>query len=122
MLNLTPNTKIFLCSQPVDMRKSFDGLSGMVHAFFGQNPLCGHMFVFLSRRKDRMKVLFWDLDGFVLYYKRLERGTFSWILDSISSGSNEIDSNDFSLLLSGINPEFKVQKKAPNKLPETIFV
>ena len=75
MLNLTPNTKIFLCSQPVDMRKSFDGLSGMVHAFFGQNPLCGHMFVFLSRRKDRMKVLFWDLDGFVLYYKRLERGS-----------------------------------------------
>lgn len=66
-----------------------------------------------------MKVLFWDLDGFVLYYKRLERGTFSWILDSISSGNNEIDSNDFALLLSGINPELKVHKKAPSKSPET---
>jgi len=121
MLNLTPNTKIFLCSQPVDMRKSFDGLSGIIHSYFGQNPLSGHLFVFLSRRRDRMKVLFWNLDGFVLYYKRLERGTFSWILDSISSDNNEIDSNEFALLLSGLNPERQTSKSL-NELNETCLV
>ena len=78
MLRIPTASKIFLCSKPVDMRKSFDALSGLVETHFGQDAVCGHFFVFFSKTKDRMKVLVWDLDGFVLYYKRLERGTYSW--------------------------------------------
>lgn len=104
MLKLPASTKIYLCSQPIDMRLSFDALSGLVQTQIGQNPLCGHLFVFFSRRRDRMKVLFWHLDGFVLYYKRLERGTFSWLCDTIAGDNPEISSAEFSLLLEGINP------------------
>jgi transposase len=112
MLNLPPSTKIFLCSQPVDMRKSFDALSGMIQEHFGQNPLCGHLFVFFSRQSDRMKILFWDLDGFVLYYKRLESGTFAWRKELERNGHAEIPSSDFSLILAGINPgDIKRQRR-----------
>jgi transposase len=104
MLNLPPSTKIFLCSEPIDMRMSFDGLSGIVTRHFGLNPLCGHLFVFFSRRRNCMKLLFWDLDGYVLYYKRLERGTFSWISDFDLGPEKEILASDFALVLAGINP------------------
>jgi transposase len=67
---------VFLCSQPTDMRKSFDGLQGMVSEYLGQDPLLGHLFLFLNRRRDRVKVLLWDRDGLVIWYKRLEAGTF----------------------------------------------
>lgn len=119
MLNLPPSTKIFLCSDPIDMRVSFDGLSGMVTKHFGLNPLCGHLFVFFSRRRDRMKILFWDLDGFVLYYKRLERGTFSWISDFDLGKEKEILSCDFALVLAGINPrDVKRQKRFQRRTEE----
>ena len=68
--------RIFLCTKPTDMRKSFDGLLGMVHEFLGQDPLSGHLFLFLNRRRDRIKILFWEPDGLVIWYKRLEAGTF----------------------------------------------
>jgi transposase len=109
MLNLPPSTRVYLCNQPVDMRKSYDGLSGLVQTYFGQNPLCGHVFVFLSKRKDHMKVLTWHLDGFVLYCKRLERGTFSW-MDSIGI-DNEISASDFALLLTGLNTTVGQRKR-----------
>ena len=81
MLNIHPPTRVFICSQVIDMRFSFDALSGLVTSHLGMNPISGHIFVFFSRRRDRMKLLFWDSDGFALYYKRLERGTFAWIQD-----------------------------------------
>jgi len=62
MLNINPSTKVFICSQVIDMRFSFDALSGLVTTHFGMNALSGHIFVFFSRRRDRMKLLFWDLD------------------------------------------------------------
>jgi transposase len=68
--------RVFLCSRPTDMRKSFDGLFGMVREFLGQDPLSGHLFLFLNRRRDRVKILFWERDGMVIWYKRLEAGTF----------------------------------------------
>jgi transposase len=112
MLNIPASTKIFLCVQPVDMRLSFDGLSGLVHSHFGMNPLNGHLFVFFSRRRDRMKILVWDIDGFVLYYKRLERGTFSWLDKLELLPGSEILASDFALVLAGINPtEVKRQKR-----------
>ncbi len=113
MLNLPPSTRIFICSQPIDMRIAFDGLSGMVTNHFGANPLCGHLFVFFSRRRDRMKILFWDLDGYVLYYKRLEKGSFSWLSDFDLGPDKEILSSEFALVLAGVNPS---EIKRPRRL------
>lgn len=104
MLNLPPSTRIFICSQPIDMRVAFDGLSGLVTNHFGSNPLCGHLFVFFSRRRDRMKIPFWDLDGYVIYYKRLEKGSFSWLSDFDLGPEKEILSTEFALVLAGISP------------------
>jgi transposase len=104
MLALSPSTRVFICSNPIDMRSSFDSLSGLIQSHFGRNPACGYLFVFFSRRRDRMKVMFWDLDGFALYYKRLERGTFTWVTDLDLDDGGEIQASDFSMILTGINP------------------
>lgn len=94
------------------MRYAFDALSGLVKSHFEMNPLSSHIFVFFSRRRDRMKLLFWDCDGFVLYYKRLERGTYSWVLDLDLEAGGEIQASDFALILAGINPR---PEALPNK-------
>ncbi|HEY9783782.1 MAG TPA: IS66 family insertion sequence element accessory protein TnpB [Candidatus Obscuribacterales bacterium] len=122
MLSLPPSTKIFLCSEPVDMRKSFDALSGLVTTHFGQNPLSGHLFVFFSRRRDCMKILLWDLDGFVLYYKRLESGTVAWLNDFGLGPNCQISSSDFAALLAGINPIKGQRQMRYRRLPETSLV
>ena len=75
------------------------------------------MFVFLSRSRDRMKLLFWDSNGFVLYYKRLERGSFSWIQDLDLDEGGEIQASDFAMVLMGINPvPATKQKRSRNKV------
>lgn len=76
MFVLPPSTRVFLCTLPTDMRKSFDGLAAMTRDLVLQNPLSGHLFVFRNRNGDRLKVLYWDRAGFCLFYKRLEKGTF----------------------------------------------
>ena len=67
---ITGAVRIFVCTKPADMRKSFDGLSGMVQEFLGQDPLSGHLFLFFNKRRDRAKILFWDRDGLLIIYKR----------------------------------------------------
>ncbi len=104
MLNISPSTRVFICSETIDMRFSFDALSGLVTKHFGMSSLSGHVFVFFSRQRDRMKLLFWDLDGFALYYKRLERGTYSWIKDLNLNEGGEIQASDFAMIVTGINP------------------
>lgn len=115
MISIDTDTRVFICSEPVDCRKSFDALSGIVREQFGMNPLSGYLFVFFSRRYDRLKFLAWDADGFVIYYKRLERGTYSWIKELVLNEGGEMDAADFSLILSGINPQPSVirQKRKP---------
>ncbi len=76
MLNLSELVRIYCCTQPTDMRKSFDSLAALVRDWLGHDPLSGHLFVFRSRRGDRVKLLWWDRDGLTLYYRRLEKGTF----------------------------------------------
>lgn len=76
MLSLTGGIRVFVCTQPADMRRSFDGLCGMVENIVQQDPLSGFLFVFRNRNRDRLKILFWDTDGFVIWYKRLEEGTW----------------------------------------------
>ena len=75
-MSLGLNRGIYLYSQPTDMRKGFDGLCGLVRQHFKVPVLSGDLFVFINRRRDKMKLLYWDKDGFVLLYKRLEKGTF----------------------------------------------
>jgi transposase len=76
MLSLSLPGRVFLCMLPTDMRKSFDSLLGLVEQQLGQDPLAGDLFVFRSRRGDRLKLLYWDSDGLAIWYKRLEEGTF----------------------------------------------
>ena len=75
MLSLPELVRIYCCAQPTDMRKSFDSLAALVRDWLGHDPLSGHLFVFRSRRGDRVKLLWWDRDGLTLYYQRLEQGS-----------------------------------------------
>jgi transposase len=101
--------RVFLCTRPTDMRKSFDGLLGLVHEFLGQDPLSGHLFLFLNRRRDRVKILVWDRDGLVIWYKRLEAGTFQKLDPAPRAGpisgsaGLELTATDLTLLLTGID-------------------
>jgi transposase len=78
MLSLSLPGRVFLCTLPTDMRKSFDSLAGLVEQQLGQDPLAGDLFVFRSKRGDRLKLLYWDGDGLAIWYKRLEEGTFAF--------------------------------------------
>jgi transposase len=97
---------VWLATQPVDMRRSFDGLAEHVRAFLGHDPLSGSMFVFRNRSSQRVKILWWDKDGLAIYYKRLEKGTFQF--PAAAPGGEKslaIDSAALMRLLSGLKPE-----------------
>lgn len=100
MLGIASNARIFLFEGSVNMLKSFEGLQALVEQSFEESPTSGAYFVFLNRRKDKMKVLYWDVDGFVIWYKRLEKGSFSSF-----SEKNPMSRRDFLLLLEGIVPK-----------------
>lgn len=101
MLSLPPQVRVFLCTRPVDMRKSFDGLSGLVQEVFEGDLLSGDLFVFLNRRRDRIKILAWDRDGLAIWYKRLEEGCFQ--VPPRPGDSLELDAAELSMLLAGID-------------------
>jgi transposase len=103
MLTLSATTRVFFCTQPVDMRKSFDGLFGLVSAFLGHDPLSGHFFVFRNRQGDRLKVLYWDRDGLAIWYKRLEKGVFRMPAASADASSVELDACQWALILQGVD-------------------
>ena len=101
MLSLPPQVRVFLCTQPTDLRKSFDGLHGLVQEVLRQDPLSGDLFVFLNRRRDRVKVLLWEGDGLALFYKRLESGTFA--LPEAAGDSVTLSSAQLAMLLGGLD-------------------
>ena len=101
MLALSGNARLFLYQTPINMRKSFEGLSAMIEQSFPGELLSGAFFIFLNRHRDHMKVLFWDKDGFVIFYKRLEKGTFAWKWGS----PDALDRRSFFMLLEGITPK-----------------
>ena len=102
MLMLPPAVKIFLCLRTVDMRKSFAGLADIVRSEFGQEPMNGHLFVFVGKRSDRIKILWWDKDGWALFYKRLEKGTFR-LPQYDNVNQVQIPAADLTLMLDGID-------------------
>jgi len=102
MLSLPPSARIFLCTQPTDMRKGFDTLAAMVRDQFGCNPLSGSLFVFAGKGHGRIKLLWWDRDGYAIFYKRLEQGTFKFPRPlNDETVALEIDTTDMMALLSG---------------------
>jgi len=100
VLSLPSAVRIFLCTEPTDMRRGFDRLAEMVRSIIGQDPLSGHLFVFCSRNRDRLKLLYWDRDGLALWYKRLEKGRFAppakWAQDF------RIDPRELAMMLEGL--------------------
>ena len=103
MLALTTATRIYLYRAPCDMRKSFDGLCGLIRSELGEDPLSGSLFVFLNRRRNMVKLLYWDRDGLALWYKRLERGCFR--LPGTSASDGRIDRRQLNMLLEGVVPQ-----------------
>jgi transposase len=102
MLTLATHLRIYLHTRPTDMRKSFDGLSALVRNVFQADPTDGNLFLFLNRRGDRIKMLWWDRDGWALFYKRLEAGTFEVIPAADDAAVLEIDATQLAMLLSGV--------------------
>lgn len=101
MLTMREQTQIYLSAEPTDMRKSIDGLAALVVDVVEQKPQSGHVFIFMNRVHDKVKCLLWDRNGFVLHYKRLERGKFK--LDRSVKGVLEISHDQLSWLLAGLD-------------------
>lgn len=97
------SVRIYLCTAPTDMRKGFDSLAALVRESLGQDPLTGHLFLFVGRHRDRIKILYWDRDGFALWYKRLEEGTFRLPSFKKVGVSVELKASELAMLLAGID-------------------
>ena len=103
MLSVVAGTRIFLAVGPTDMRKGFDGLQGLVTSVLKQDPLSGHLFLFINRRCDKLKVLYWDGDGLAIWYRRLEQGTYQVPAVGEDQVSIEMRSDELTMLLRGID-------------------
>ena len=97
------SARIYYCAAPTDMRKGFDSLAALVRDHLGHDPLSGHLFLFLGRSRDRLKILYWDADGFALWYKRLEEGTFRLPVLKAGQANVELKASELAMLLEGID-------------------
>lgn len=97
------SVRIYLCTVPADMRCGFDRLAALVREFLGHDPRSGHLFLFVSRGRDRLKLFYWDTDGFALWYKRLEEGTFRVPAATERGASAELKASELAMLLEGID-------------------
>ena len=119
MLTLPPSTRVFVATQPADMRRSFDGLLALVRDFLGhQDPFSGHLFVFRNKCGDRLKVIWWDRDGLAIFYKRLEIGSFTLPAVQADTRQIEMTAADLQLVLQGIDPA-KVHRSQRYSRPTT---
>jgi transposase len=118
VLSLPATLRIFLAVEPADMRKGFDGLAQLTRERIAEDPLSGHLFVFRNKRHDRIKILYWDRDGFALWYKRLEKGVFRF--PEAKDGRVEVTPAEMAAVLEGIDlsrarrlPRFKLAALSP---------
>jgi transposase len=112
MIDLPHPVRVFLHTPPTDLRKGFDALSGLVTTAFSQDPTSGHLFLFVNRRRDRLKILYWDRgDGLAIWYKRLEIGSFQLPTAPCDAVSIEMTPTQLSLILSGIDLRSARQRK-----------
>jgi transposase len=104
MINLPlSDVRIFLCATPIKMSCSFDTLMGLAQTVFDQDPLSGHLFLFFNRERNRVKILFWDQDGFCIWYKRLEVGVFQFPEAARDEQGIELDYVQLSQILGGLD-------------------
>jgi transposase len=111
MISLPHPVRVFLHTPATDLRKGFDGLSGLVTTAFGQDLTSGHLFLFVNRRRDRIKILYWDRDGLAIWYKRLESGSFQIPATATDAVSVEMTATQLSLILAGIDLGSARQRK-----------
>ena len=111
MISLPHTVRVFLHAPATDLRKGFDALSGLVTTAFSQDPTSGHLFLFVNRRRDRLKILYWDRDGLAIWYKRLETGSFQLPAINCDTPSIEMTSTQLTLILSGIDLRSARQRK-----------
>lgn len=107
--------RVFLCTIPTSMNFSFDRLMGMAERIFHQDPLSGHLFLFVNRYRDRMKILFWDRDGFCIWYKRLEKGFFE--VPASDQEGVEVDYQQLARLLGGLDLRSGRRRQRRYRLP-----
>ena len=103
MITITSHLQFYLYPPATDMRKSFDGLSGIVTSLLARDPRSGEVYIFLNRRRDRMKLLLWDKTGFWLFYKRLEQGTFQLPPHTTQETAVDLPYAELLLILEGID-------------------
>lgn len=104
MLSLPPSVRIFVATQAVEGRKGFDSLAAIVRSVFAHDPLSGHLYVFFSRRCDRVRILYWDRSGFAMWIKRLECGRFHAQLGTDAAPSvRAFEAAELALVLEGID-------------------
>ena len=118
MLSVASHLRVFLARNPVDMRKSFHGLIALAESVLEQDPLSGHLFVFVNRRRDRIKLLYWGGAGFCIWYQQLESGTFQ-LPDAASADERqgvEITPSQLSLILDGIDLS-SVRRRTSYRVP-----
>jgi len=111
MLNFSEATKIFAYTEPTDMRRGFNGLSGIIRSELQADPTDGSLFLFINKRRDRMKILHFDGGGFWLYYRLLEAGTFEELKTVGDSRSTRIDATQLAMLLSGVSLEASERRR-----------
>jgi transposase len=112
MMHLPASVRVYLCLRACDMRKSFDSLHALVRDYLELDAFAGHLFVFASRRRDRVKILYWDRDGFALWSKRLEKGTYAVpVAESTDERRREITAQELGALLSGIDLQQATRRK-----------
>jgi len=119
VLNVASQSKIYVYTAPADMRKGINGLSGIIRAQLGADPTDGSLFVFVNRRRDRMKILHFTDGGFWLYYRVLEAGSFEALSDAQDAACATIDATELSMLLSGVSLAGAQRRRKRFTPPET---
>jgi transposase len=111
MIHLPASVRVYLCLSPCDMRRSFDGLHALVTGAMQLDAFAGHLCVFSNRRRDRVKILYWDRDGFAVWAKRLEEGTYAMPFGEEHERRREITAQELGALLSGIDLSVAERRK-----------
>jgi len=120
-MHLPASVRVYLCTSPCDMRRSFDGLHTLVIDRLQLDAFAGHLFVFANRRKDRVKILYWDRDGFAVWAKRLEEGTYAMPFEDSGEQRREITAQELGALLSGIDlNQAKRRKRYQRKITAVV--
>jgi transposase len=119
VIHLPASVRVYLSTSPCDMRRGFDGLHALVTDAMQLNAFDGHLFVFGNRRRDRVKILYWDRDGFAVWAKRLEEGTYAMPFDDGGDKRREITAQELGAILSGIDlSQAKRRKRYQRKTRE----